>query len=143
MDKQADKYDEVVSLDTDIYPLESIQLAACGFLDETFFLLTPVGGGGKLEKINVAIKARDGEISSAGKLAGRFVNELNRQSLRIALNKMNRNIRTQIVGRALASSLSMKNEEQQDSAHAACREESPAMTSGREAICSGDKDCKA
>lgn len=100
MEKMADKYDEVISLDTDIYPLESIQLAACGFLDDGFFYLSPGGSGEKLEKVDVAIKAREG---GAGKLAGKFANELNRQSLRIALDKMNRNVRTQVVGRALAS----------------------------------------
>lgn len=100
IEKLTDKYDEVISLDTEIYPLESIQLAACGFLDDGFFYLSPGGSGEKIDKIDVAIKDREG---GSGNLAGKFANELNRQSLRIALNKMNRNVRTQVVGRALAS----------------------------------------
>lgn len=103
MEKPADRYDEVISLNTDIYPLESIQLAACGFLDEGFFYLFPAGNGAGLDKVNVAIKARDGEKIGIEELTGRFTNELNRQSLRIALGKVNRSVRTQIVGRALAS----------------------------------------
>ena len=104
MEQIANKYDEVISLDVDIYPLESIHLAACAFLDEAFiYLYREKGGGGSLQTINVALKARDNY--NIDEISGRFSNELNRQSLRMSLDKMNRKVRTQIVGRALASAL--------------------------------------
>ena len=105
MENFADKYDWTVSLHSDIYTPESIQLAACGFLDEAFFYFFLAENGGKPGQISVAVKIRDKEKTDPDILAGRFSNELNRQSLRLALAKMNRKVRTQIVGRALASSI--------------------------------------
>ncbi|HOO57012.1 MAG TPA: hypothetical protein PLN69_09330 [bacterium] len=113
----ADKYDEVISLDTEIYPLESIQLAACGFLDESFIYIFPdVSGSGRPNRVNVAVKTRADSSMDIEELTGKFANELNRQSLRIALNRMNRKVRTQIVGRALASAIAAPEKESTEGA---------------------------
>ncbi len=116
MNSFAEKYDKVIPLDTDIYPLESIQLAACGFLDEAFFHLFPESGSGRLGKVNAAIKARAGGDMNTDEICGRFVNELNRQSLRIALDRINIKVRTQIVGRALASAIAPAEKESREDA---------------------------
>lgn len=110
MENFADKYDWTVSLHSDIYPLESIQLAACGFLDHAFFYLFRPENGNEKGQINVAVKIRDKKKTDPDVLSGSFSNELNRQSLRIALDKMNRKVRAQIVGRALTSAIQAPSE---------------------------------
>ncbi|MFA6449196.1 MAG: hypothetical protein WCX65_07015 [bacterium] len=120
----AEKYDWTLSLHSDIYPLESIQLATCGFLDDAFFYLYQPENG-DTGKISVAVKIRDPKKTDSDVLSGKFANELNRQSLRLALSKMNRKVRAQIVGRALTSAVPAPEEQPAEKA-------SPAIASEEE-----------
>ena len=98
----ADLYDHTIVLDTAIYPLEGVQMAARSFIDEAFFHLRGEEPQGRIKTVSLAVKPRDPHTDLSG-FMGRFYNEMNRQCLRIHSNRRNRKIRMQIIGRALAS----------------------------------------
>lgn len=103
-------YDEVLEINAGIYPLESVQLAANALLDDGFFYIYSDEKGKKPSPLKIAIKARNEDIDS---LKGDFLKELNRQSLRIQLAKINRKVRTQVIGRALSSSIPVEEEKKE------------------------------
>lgn len=95
-------YEHTVLIDTKIYPVEGVQMAARSFLDEAFFLLHGAEPEGAIRTLSVGVKPRRKEMDSDD-LLGRFINEMNRQCLRIHSNRRTRKIRTQVIGRTLAS----------------------------------------
>jgi His-Xaa-Ser system protein HxsD len=104
--KYAEKnYDVVIMLPLDIYPLESVCIAAYDFMDDFYFYIYRDGGAGKERSVEVALKARNQSGKDLDCSIGRFQNELVRQALRAATAKMNKDIRKHVIGRALASAL--------------------------------------
>lgn len=96
-------YDAEITLPLEFYPLESVCLAAYDFLDKLFFYIYRENAGSR--EVKVAVKARSGNAMDTELYLEMFENELIRQALRSASAKMNREIRTHIIGRALASAL--------------------------------------
>jgi len=87
-----------ITVNTKIYPLDSILTAAYTFVDRAYILLDYAENG----DIRITFKSRN----SAGpdefaELAGEFENELLHQSLRLKVAKKNRKIREMIIAQAL------------------------------------------
>lgn len=111
MSEFSKKYDMAMSVNTDFYSLESVQLAACAYLDDAYFYLSGEDGAARPSRVKVSIgKRAESQLSGDEILAG-FLGELNRQSLRLMMTKSNRKVRAQIVGRALVSSTPVEEDE--------------------------------
>ena len=105
-------FDGEITLDTDIYPIESVQLAAYSFMDDAFFYLHGCEPDGRIRTLRVKMKMREAE-ADPDRLMGEFINELNRESHRIHAARRNRKIRTQVVGRALTSAMPSDRDEEE------------------------------
>lgn len=88
----------VISVDPNLYPLESIYGAAYVFLDRAYIFLD----GDSKKEIHVHLKGKkkltDGDMEN---LADEFLNELLNYSLRYQISRDNRKIREYIVAAAL------------------------------------------
>lgn len=96
-------YDAVISLPLDVYPLEIIYVAAYDLIDDLYFYLFRDKAPSR--DVKVAVKTKPGGAENLETLVGLFENELIRQALRSESAKLNREIRSHIIGRTLASAL--------------------------------------
>ncbi len=100
-------YDVVMRFESEIYPLESV-LIACDNLQDIgyFYVFSDDGEGGR--GTGVGMKVKDG--SDAEGFAGEFDNEVMRQALRLGVAKLNREIRKNVVGRAMESAMPVEDD---------------------------------
>ena len=59
-------YESVITLQTDIYPLEAIYLACYSFIEHVYFQINPVDAPGeKVKVVEVAMKRKEGGGAAA------------------------------------------------------------------------------
>jgi His-Xaa-Ser system protein HxsD len=88
-----------VSLPLEVYGLPALFRACYRLTDHSFVYLSPPQGG----LIEVTLIAKTGQVTDTDQLAGRFLNDLIDQRLRVDIGEETRAIRELIVAQAFAA----------------------------------------
>jgi His-Xaa-Ser system protein HxsD len=92
----------VITLNSDVYPIETILQTCYQFIEQAYFHIDPDDSGKKI-LVKITFKKDASKKDAAKEFRGKFLEELLHSSLRYSINQRNQKLREYIVGSALFS----------------------------------------